>query len=446
MDISSMHLVDYLGHSFHCACGKYHAVEINTVEISSNALDKVPTIIRRNGYKKPFVISDTNTFNVAGKRLLSLLDQEKMEYASFRFDEVEVIPDEHALGRLMMNYNPSCDLIIAVGSGTINDTSRYLSHRLGLPYYVVATAPSMDGYASTVAPMVKNNLKTTFECHMPLAIIADLKIIAQAPKDMLAAGFSDVIGKYTALADWKLSSIINGEYYCETIVNITRQSLERTIALKDGIFRGDEKAIAELMEALIIAGIAMSYAGNSRPASGSEHHLSHFYEMRLLLEGKPAILHGTKVGIATVLIAQLYQFLREAGLDQAMIEKTIRPDTSNWEKEIHEVYLEAAPEVVLLEEQSQKNGLEGWQKRIATIAQNWSAICEVLDRVPSSSEVAQLIQAVGGAIDPKQVGFSRDLVKSSILYAKEVRPRYTILQLLWDLNVLSDYAARALEG
>ena len=300
----------------------------------------------------------------------------------------------------------------------------------------------MDGYASTVAPLIRNNLKTTFECHMPQAIIADLNILAQAPKEMIAAGFGDVLGKYTCLADWKLSAIINGEYYCETVVEITRQSLKRTIELREGIANGEQKAIEELMEALILAGIAMSYVGNSRPASGSEHHLSHFWEMRFLLEGKRPILHGTKVGIATVLILELYHYLRKANLQPEAIAKTAAPINDDWTAEIQEAFLQAAPEILRLEDMTQKNAPEGHQKRIKAIAENWDQILEVLESVPSSDLAVELLANVHAPTYPSEVGIHRELVYEAVMYGKEIRPRYTVLQLLWDIDLLSTFAKK----
>ena len=196
------------------------------------------------------------------------------------------------------------------------------------------------------------------------------------------------------------------------------------------------------MEALDLAGISMSYAGNSRPASGSEHHLSHFWEIRFLLESKPALLHGTKVGIGTVLITRLYQLLQGAGLNSESIRQVSCPQRENWEEEIHRTYLAAAPEVIALEESAQKNDLRNWEQRIRVIAQRWPQILAVLDSVPSDHEIETLLTTAGGVVNPAEVGISADLVRQALIYAKEVRPRYTILQLLWDLNLLVPYAER----
>ena len=440
MDISKMRVADYLGKTIDCECGRTHTVEIEIVEISKGAMAKVPEFISGDGFNKPFIIADRNTQEVAGKRLQELLSEHHIPFSSYVFDELELVPDEHAVGKLLVNFDTTCDMVIAVGSGTINDISRFLSHRLGIPYYVVATAPSMDGYASTVAPFIRNNLKTTFECKMPRAIIADLELIASAPQEMIAAGFGDVIGKFTCLADWELSAIINNEYYCELVVDITRQSLLKTIDLREGIANGDQGAIGELMEALVLAGIGMSYVGNSRPASGSEHHVSHFWEMRFLFDNKPAVLHGIKVGLATILISQLYERLRHENLNSLLISQISVSSNNTWSEEVHRVFLDAAQEVIELENAVGKNSLEGHRERIKSISQNWERILEVLDTVPEPQVIRGLLKSVNGPTSYEQVGITHELVREAVLYGKEIRPRYTILQLLWDLNLLSKYA------
>lgn len=385
---------------------------------------------------------DHNTEEVAGALLGKKLENAGISYSQYVYNEAILSPDEQALGRLMMHFDRTCDLIIGVGSGTINDLSRYFSYQLGLPYYIVATAPSMDGYASTVAPLIKDRLKTTFAAHVPQAIIGDLDILAQAPKEMLTAGFGDVVGKFTCLADWKLSALINGEYYCERVAELTKRSLERTIELREGIARGDREAIGELTKALILSGIAMTYVGNSRPASGAEHHIAHFWEMRFLWENRPPILHGTKVGIATVLVLKLYHLLSSEELlsqDIRMIEAPLDP---SWSTEIERVFLESAPAIIRLEEREQKNNPRQQQKRLAAISQHWTEIQAVLKSVPTPEEFVELLEAVHAPTKPADVGIGPELVYDALLHAKELRPRYTILQLLWDLALLKGYAQK----
>lgn len=341
----------------------------------------------------------------------------------------------------MMAFDKSCDLILAVGSGTINDICRYFSYMLGLSYFSIATAPSVDGFVSGVAAMITNNSKVTYNAQGPKAFIGDLDILATAPREMIAAGVGDILGKYTCLCDWKLSAIINQEYYCKTIVDIVKVAIRRVVENKDRLLERDKEAVARLTEALILSGIAMSYIGNSRPASGSEHHLSHFWEIRFLSEGRKAVLHGTKVGIGTVVSLKLYEYIKDVDLDFKKINENWQElDKETWKEEMQLKYRNAADEIILLEERTKKNAKEKRDKRMEVIKHSWPAICEAMSELPLSTEVGKLLQVIGGPISPMEVAIDREMVKESILYAKEIRDRYTVLQLIWDLGI-QDLAA-----
>ena len=440
MNLATMTIADFLDHPVVCNCGHCHTSDVKTVEIGPGALSKLPSIVKHLGYDKAFVLADCHTYRAAGQQVLTNLESRDIPYTSFILDADEVVPDEYTIGSVLMHLDPSCNLIIGVGTGTINDISRFISHRMRLPYFIVATAPSMDGFASTVAPLITNNLKTTYDAHVPQAIIADLDILADAPMPMIAAGFADIVGKYTCLCDWKLSAIINDEYYCETIASIMRLALKRTIASKNGLLNRDKAAIGRLTEALVLAGIAMSYAGNSRPASGSEHHLSHFWEMRFLFENKKAVLHGAKVGIGTVIILRLYEYLAKTHFDFAKIKASPTPKPNDaWKAEIARVFGPAAEGVILLEERVGKNLPAKREQRLASVEKHWAEIHSLISALPPSDEVAKLLADIEGPMHPKQVGLDQAAVKDSLLFAKEVRNRYTILQLLWDLQLLEPY-------
>ena len=169
-----------------------------------------------------------------------------------------------------------------------------------IDYYVVGTAPSMDGYASNVSPLIIRHLKTTYTARPARVIIGDLQVLCEAPMHMLAAGVGDIIGKYVCLADWQLAHEINEEYLCPEVTALVRKSIEKVTENAEAAAKREKNAVAALMEGLVLSGIAMSYIGNSRPASGSEHHMSHYWEMMFLLRHQSDPLHGTKVGLSLI--------------------------------------------------------------------------------------------------------------------------------------------------
>lgn len=444
--MQSQSIGQYLNCSFKCSCGRTHKSLFAHYIFESGAIRKLPTLLAELGYTRPYLISDRHTYEIAGKQTEEILKQADIRYTSHVLrspEKGDLAADEYALGSIAMANDKEADIIVSIGTGTINDLGRYFSYITGRPFLLIATAPSMDGLVSGVAPLIFHNMKITFPAQEPLALICDPDIMAAAPLKMLAAGAADILGKYNCLLDWKLSHIVNHEYYCDTIAGIMQAAVNQTMESTKGLASHDIQAVSILTEALALSGIAMDFSGNSRPASGAEHHQSHYWEMQFLLDGIPAVLHGTKVGIGTVLMLELYNVLaRMDKPDFAVIREGIshRPSMEEWEKEMHRCYREGAEGIIALEQKSRKNDPKGLMKRLAAIEENWDEIQALARTAPKASEIYHVLEEMGAARVPADVGISREYVHDSIRYGKELRDRYTILQLMWDIGELDKAA------
>lgn len=437
----------YLNRDLECACGRTHSCPIRHIVIEEGAVLRLPDYIWEGGYKNVCMVTDRNTERAAGNVVSELLYEHGILCDRVSFVEEELIPDEHALGRLLSGIPSECDLLLAVGSGTINDLCKYMSHRLGIDYFVIATAPSMDGYASNVAPLIIQNLKTTYEVGLPRVIIGDVNILAEAPFDLITAGIGDVLGKYVCLADWSLSHIVTGEYRCAYAVGIVRQALETIAEAAEKINGKDRQLVKSVMEGLVLSGIAMSYIGNSRPASGSEHHLSHFWEMMFLQQGVHGAWHGTKVGVGTVVCLLLYRYAMEhvptENTDQGHFQK------EDWEGRIRRVYGPAAEAVIRLENQVEKNSDHAVRERMGSFRIHCDAIGEMVRGLPDAEHMMELLKNMDAPWHPAQLQVDSAMLKNSILYAKEIRNRYGLLQLLYDsgqAEAAADHIVALFEG
>lgn len=441
IQVSQLEIKDFLGKTARCECGKNHSVDMDTVIIEKGAIGQTGTLLEKLGYKKALLVADSHTYAIAGQQVEAILEKEQFIYKSFVFPVTEdLVPDEAAVGRLLIEVERDTDVIVAVGSGTLNDLTKFVSFQLGIDSIIVATAPSMDGFASTGAALIVGNLKTSYETACPKAIIGDIGILQEAPMEMILAGVGDIVGKYSALADWKISSIINEEYYCEVIVKMVTDSVEKCIGNIENIKNRDDTAIKNLMESLVLTGIAMSFAGNSRPASGSEHHLAHYWEMLFLFEGKKAVLHGTKVGIASGITTALYEWLgkTEVDFDQA-VSRAHSFSIQEWSKQVNFYYRKAAPEILRLSRKDERNSVPKRIQRIERARKKWSVILKTIHEIPSAGEIGSLLNLAGAPIRPQAVGITAQSATDGILMAKEVRSRYTILGLLSDLGLLDDF-------
>ncbi len=432
----------YLGKARNCSCGRVHETPLKRVVIEPDAIRKVPDILKELGYHRAFLVADQNTWRVAGETLEQELKEAQISCESLIFQEKEPVPDESHLGEILTSCPPETDILVAVGTGTINDMCKYISFRLHIDYMITATATSMDGFVSVGAALMLNHVKVTKDAHCPVAVIGDTKIMAEAPMELITAGLGDVLGKYTCLLDWKLSQIINGEYYCDYVVDMVRGAVETVVEQGIQIKKRDPEAIKSLMEALVVTGIAMYYVGNSRPASGCEHHLSHFWEMRFLMEGRKPVLHGTKVGVGMIIVTQMYHMMAKENVDFTKAKEKER-NGSDWEQRIRTSYLDAAGGILKLEQECGKNNVEQRNRRLQTIEQRWEEICHTIEeQLPATEQMIALLKSLDAPYCPCQIGLPITMVQEGIQVGKEVRNRYTLLQLLWDFGLEETYSKR----
>lgn len=436
----------YIGKSISCDCGKIHNSKVETIVIREGVIEQeLAAYLQSKAVKRITVVCDNNTYGVAGHRVCKMLDSIGISYKLHKFLEEAVLPNAHFIGNLALGMDLSSDMLLAVGSGTINDITRYVSAVADKPYCVVGTAPSMDGYNSGGSALIHNNMKLNFETRPPKAVFLDPAILATAPLNMIASGVGDLLGKINCLTDWQLSKIVTGEWHCSFISGIVEAAIQKVSANPKGLAKKETSAMADLVEGLLLSGVCMDFAENSRPASGAEHHMSHFLEMRFLLEGREAVFHGTKVGIGTGIALRAYAFLAALKPDFEKIKKLPRASFESWEQNIQASFLEAAPQLVELEKKCGKNSPEKLQKRLAATEANWDAIRALAENTVKAAVVRDILQEVEGPTKLPQIGVDKELARQTILYAKELRDRYTVLQLLWDLGELENFADTILE-
>lgn len=404
-----------------CRCGKSHACNIEKVVIEAGAINKIYDLAA--DYESIIVVADKNTYTVCGRKVSELLKEKLQD--KLVFDDDLLIPDEIAVKRLNGIVSDTTDLILGVGSGVIQDLCKYVSFERGLPYYIVATAPSMDGYASTGAAMIMGNMKVTYSTHVPKAIIADVDILKDAPMEMIQSGYGDIIGKLSCLNDWRLAAAVNGEYFCQYVYDLT---MHMTDSIKnDGelLQKRDVNAVKRLTEALIGVGVAMAYAGNSRPASGSEHHLSHFFEITGIMNDEPYFRHGTDVAFSTVYTCRM----REEILKLEAPEQAQEFDRAEWESKIRSIYGTAAKGVIELQN---KAGVYE-EDKISVYKEKWNEIREILMDSPSADEITTYLESVGLNIYDFEKMYGAKKLENAKWYAKDLKDRYSVLWLYFCL-------------
>lgn len=348
-----------------------------------------PFIKKMEG-KKAAVVYDENT-KLFAKELIEVLDSMLSGLCEVYFPERELVPDEHAYETVIQKCE-DCDYILAVGSGSLNDVCKYAGTKLGIPSGVLATAASMDGYLSKGSALMEKGMKVTETVNMPEDVLVDTAILAKAPVLMTAAGFGDIVGKYTCLADWNLSHILNGEEIHEEAYKRMQTARDELIDSFEQLKSYSLPAVEKLMAALLEAGTSMAICGNSRPASGSEHHQSHFLEMDFVKRGEHIPPHGVKVAIGTLVSLTMYQDLKkkilagESGFSKDQCEKLLR----------------------------------------------------LIDTLPSVDTVKKMLIDMGCPVRFSEIGVRPETMREMLLNAYKVRDRYTILTLYAEKNWMNE--------
>jgi len=431
-----MALSELLGTSFDCRCGRTHHVPIRELVYAHGAVDSLGDILRRclddARPQRAAVVADVRTWEICGSRA-----QEALQRAGLEASRVIVadrgsrgpVCDDVTCRTLVEQLRPMrADLVVAVGSGVISDLSKWASFELKIPYVVVATAASMNGYSSAnVAPTIAG-VKMLIEARPPLAVIAEPAVIERAPREMTTAGFGDVVAKHQSNGDWIVNHLLSGEYHCDFCAGIVGDIEPLYLDRPEDIREGKPEAVRGLFEALFWTGMAMTLVGTSAPASGGEHLLSHTLDMMAEVRGETHDLHGRQVGIGTLLSAALFERV-------LAIENVVLRDLPSGVDEGFWIVPSVAC-AVRKQYEAKRQRLEPIGRQIGS-AGTWDRLrTRVAAEVQSAETIHDWLMRAGGATSLADIGCSRQRIRSAILHMHEIRTRFTIIDLAWLVGVM----------
>ncbi len=407
-----------------CSCGMNHTCAIKHIIIGQGANQQLGGLL--GDYKKILLVADTNTYAACGDAVKAQIGDKLESLLVYERDGL-LIPNEEAVGEMQAKLTGETDLIVGIGSGVIQDTCKYVSHLAKLPYAIVATAPSMDGYASVGAAMIMGGMKVTYSAHVPEIIIGDIDVLKDAPMEMIKSGYGDILGKYSCLNDWKLAKVVRGEYFCPYVYDLTMDMLVKTRDLGAKLLARDPDAIQTLMEAIIGVGVAMAFVGNSRPASGSEHHLSHYFEIVGILRDEEYFMHGTDVVYSSIYTQRIREHL--LAIDAPKANQPLSRET--WEENIRRIYGKIADSVIALQDKM------GWysEDRFPVYSAKWAEIREVLAEAPGVEDMNGYLKSVGLDVAQFDALYGEKKIDDALKFAKDLKDRYSVLWMYYDLLV-----------
>jgi len=424
---------------YNCACGREH-VFTSRVVAEKGAVNRLPQFLREMGAESAFVIADKNTYGAAGEKVTSVLSDAGIKTGRFVFTKEVLEPDEKNVGLAVMNFDPSFDVVVGVGSGVINDISKIVANASGKKYIIVGTAPSMDGYASATSSMTVEGLKVSLNSKCADVIVGDTDIICTAPVKMMISGLGDMLAKYVSICEWRVSNLINGEYYCEGIASLVRASLKKCVDNAEGLLTRDENAVKAVFEGLVICGAAMKLAGVSRPASGVEHYLSHIWDMRGAEFGIPVELHGIQCAVGTLIAVKLYEKIKRVVPNrQKALEYVKNFALGEWNETLRGFLGKGAETMIALEEKERKYSVEKHRVRLDTILEKWDEIIKIInEELPSLEALEALYDKIGLPKSCEEIGIDEKLLPTTFKSSKDIRDKYVLSRLCWDLGIIDD--------
>lgn len=427
-------------HSFLCpVCGHEHVSTIGKALIGDGALAGLPGMIAELGFgTKVLIVTDEIVYGLVGEQAKKLWESGGLNL-SWHVFKTPMLPNEQAIGEVFVEAASHPDVFVALGGGSVCDVTRYVAFRLGKPLIPVPTAITHDGFFTDMALLLIGGMKTTVVCTPPAAFLADIDIIRKAPARMNAAGLGEMASKLTALADWYAASLVKGDWYCEETFQLMQEAIDQAFAASEGIASGDPQALLSLTDALYKSAVDMSWYGSARTGAGAEHHLTHYWVMRHAARGEKPNMHGAEVGVGAVLVIDMWKRILAIDEHHFDIDKAVAAmlTKEQWEEHVKKGYGDAAPEAF----KAQKDKSFSREERRGEIERILKALPELRKKfvyLPDYKEFAARLKEAGAPCVPSQLHVTREELMDSVLYAKEVRSKYTSLWIADALGLLPE--------
>ena len=406
--------IDSLQYNGTCSCGRDHRMQTELCVIESGCLKEIDSYLSAYGLNGCKVaVYDENTYAATADRH-PCVDFEVI------LNPRDLHANEYGVEYLMKKLPKTAEVLIAVGSGTVHDLTRYCAYVLKTDFVSCPTAASVDGFCSSVAAMTWHGCKKTLTAVAPKIVVADLDIIKRAPMRLTRSGFGDMIGKYIALTDWKIGNLLTGEFYCERIAQMTMQATEQVLSSVEGIVSGADEAYEKLTYGLLLSGLAMQMMGNSRPASGAEHHVSHMIEMEPpCLNVHSEALHGEKVGVGTLLV--LGEYHRMANIHAPVFAEYTRFSNEH----ITTLFGERMAAEIVAE--NERDCAETVTAEILKTV--WEQICSVIAGLPTPERLEKIYGFFGVKRTLAEIGVRAELAESLLRNSHLVRNRLTLMRI-----------------
>ena len=410
------------------------ATDTKAFELGQGILGRVPALF--NDFfpgRKAIVVADKNTWRVAGAEVFEALQASGVPVQKFLFEEDEFHADWDHIEALDRVLDETGAIAVSIGSGTINDLCKLCSHHHKQSYLTVPTAASVDGYTSFGASITYQNAKQTFECPAPVAVVADVDVIAAAPREMTAAGYADLAAKVPAGAEWMISDLVGTEPIQPAAWHVLQDCLDELLSNPTGVAAGETKAVSDLFEGLILSGFAMQAARSSRPASCCDHLFSHILDMTHHRYNGKFVSHGFQVAIGTLTMCAVLEEFVKYDLSSLDIDACVAawPSLEEEQARALEIFKDFPAPKLGYEQITQKYGdAETVRRELTALRESWPELRErISGQIWSFSKMKEAFKIAGAPYEPEHIGITREDIRAMFPKVQLMRWRYNVLDL-----------------
>ena len=396
-----------------CVCGREHTLETKMVVVEYNAIANFEKYMEQVGLagKRRTVVYDTNVYRLTEGKHIPCDQEIVLDANGLRSEDILI--------EKMMKDLDHPEVIVAFGAGTIMDFGRYPAYKLGIPFVAVPTLASSDGFTANICSVILEGQKKSIPMCAPILVVADLDIIKGAPARLVASGINDILAKYISLVDWRISHLVNGEYYCHMVAELAEQALAIMRNAADVYADTGIADIEAMTMAQMLSGLTMQLLDHSRAASGAEHLIAHLVEMKPPRFETAEGIHGECVGVGTYLCAKKYHELSE----KTPKAKPFEPLTDEW---IHEKFGERLAAGIVKE--NANDILKSFDPQV--IVDKWEDIRNLISTIPSAETLEKLYRACGCRYLPEHIGIDPALSEEVLPVSAAIRNRLTLVRML----------------
>lgn len=405
-------ILDTAKYTGSCACGREHELRTKLVVCEYGALkafDKYMDDCGLSGFRT--VIYDTNTYSLPSMTHVSA-DQEIILEAQGLHSEKGMIED------MMKRLERKPDYIVVVGGGTLMDFGRYSAWKLDIPFVAIPTLVSSDGFTANICSIIIDGQKKSIPMQAPDAVICDLDIVSGAPEFLTVSGVQDILSKHISIADWKIASLVSGEYFCQRVCDMAQEALDVMVKCANDLRDGKPADHEAMAYAQMLSGLTMQILSHSRAASGAEHLIAHLVEMKPKGFENAHGMHGECVGVGTVICAKEYHRLASR---ETIELKPFEPLDEQW---VRDVFGKLSPGIFA---ENEKDVLASFQPE--NIKKHWPEIRRIIGQIPSGEDLEELFKAIGAKHSLEELGIDNELESQALDISAAIRNRLTLCRM-----------------